>query len=927
MLELRDEFLSKHMRGTAIELRNKQNTGWAQKGPDELLRITYPTFDVQRSLEAVSTASPGKPVVFLGQRGRGKSHIMALLHHAFESADAVERWAKEWGAKLQSPRLANLKLQAGFRPISETMSNQEYENLWDVIFDRHPEGQYFKGKFASSGTSVPAKSLLLDMFAKQRTALILDEFQTWFDGLHDEPGESGRKRRQWAFNFIQNLSELATQRPDLFVFIVSVRDNTTDSFKQIHRDGPVLVDFKGETAKGDRKRLLLHRLFKNRDQFGSDQIERTVGVYASERNRLLYSEETSADQARRCREIVESWPFSPELIALLEDNILMAEAAQETRDLIRVLAEVYRVRGKEVPVVTAADFHVDNDECGVTSLIDSFATTADQEHLREKAQRNLKAIADAGVQTPNARGVISSIWLRSLSASRTLGGTKRDLQLDITRSTRIDDNAFTAELQETVENSFNVHRLEAGETRFCFKLEENPLSKLKAWARNDRYFEPQTAAPPGLLPVRPDQEFLRRTLEHLLRSPEGVKEQPCRAIILDPNWERAPWANAPQQDLPERWDRPVLLVLPIAPADISQMLGPWLVTQVSKNRNMVRFLLPKSEARNLYDDRELVILARCTMLAKEWKESQTEYTPLHKKFDGDLRKELAERFSRYAILAQWDYQTPAACVFHVEAHDASGAAIPGAVEKHLRDNFFAPEDFEAFIIESARRSDTMLQVLALLRDPSPGKELIPYLGDHAIYEQVLRIAAHDRIAINRNGNWFGPDPGQSVDDALRVLKQRAYPTGSEWSGIQLGMPDERRSGGVAVPAAQPGTLFDPQLPSTTQSVTGATVPPGGVSPPLVGPTTVIPPGPSSGTEGGTYPAQPVIHRSLGSKTGINLLGDLERWALPDGQSVTLATLTFNGVTVKELRDLCTKLPQKMAAELQVTLPPNGGPPA
>ncbi len=26
MLELRDEFLSKHMRGTAIELRNKQNT-------------------------------------------------------------------------------------------------------------------------------------------------------------------------------------------------------------------------------------------------------------------------------------------------------------------------------------------------------------------------------------------------------------------------------------------------------------------------------------------------------------------------------------------------------------------------------------------------------------------------------------------------------------------------------------------------------------------------------------------------------------------------------------------------------------------------------------------------------------------------------------------------------------------------------------
>ena len=71
-LELRDEFLGKHMRGTAIELCTKQNTGWAQKGPEDLLAITYPTSDVQRSLEAVSTLSPGKPIVFLGQRYRSR---------------------------------------------------------------------------------------------------------------------------------------------------------------------------------------------------------------------------------------------------------------------------------------------------------------------------------------------------------------------------------------------------------------------------------------------------------------------------------------------------------------------------------------------------------------------------------------------------------------------------------------------------------------------------------------------------------------------------------------------------------------------------------------------------------------------------------------------------------------------------------------
>ena len=46
-LILRGEFRAKHMRGTAIELCNKQNTGWAQRSnPDELLDITYPTADI-----------------------------------------------------------------------------------------------------------------------------------------------------------------------------------------------------------------------------------------------------------------------------------------------------------------------------------------------------------------------------------------------------------------------------------------------------------------------------------------------------------------------------------------------------------------------------------------------------------------------------------------------------------------------------------------------------------------------------------------------------------------------------------------------------------------------------------------------------------------------------------------------------------------
>jgi len=509
-LDLWPEFLAKTMRATAIELSNRQNSGWAQKSdPSELLEITYPTADVQRALEAVSTAGGGRPVVFIGQRGRGKSHLMAVQHHALANPGPVQTWARNWGARLGAAKLQGLTLQGGFLAISETMLNEEYANLWDVIFDRHPKGAYYRGRFEQAGTTMPSKSLLQDLFVEQRTALILDELQSWFDALHDEPGDHGPKRRQWAFNFIQILSELAKERPDLLCLVVSVRDATTEAFRQVLRVGPVLIDFKGETAREDRKRLLLHRLFQNRDQFTDMEINQLVDAYATERNRLLFPDRTGADKARLRQEVVQSWPFAPELLNLLEDNILMAAAAQDNRDLIRILAEVYRERTDPGPVITPADFSIDNEDCGVTSLLDAFTTSADQEQLRDKAIRNLQALKQASVAAPHALGVISSLWMRSLSTTHDVGGTRQEVQLDITRAAAVDDNSFTAELAEIIDNSFNIHEVGATDKRYCFKLPENPVSKVKAWAKNDRSFDPQTPTPPGLLPVGRDQEYLR----------------------------------------------------------------------------------------------------------------------------------------------------------------------------------------------------------------------------------------------------------------------------------------------------------------------------------------------------------------------------------------------------------------------------------
>jgi len=913
------------MRATAIELSNRQNTGWAQrKDAGEILEITYPSSDVRRALDAVSTASSGKSVVMIGQRGSGKSHIMALVHYAFEAADAVETWAVSWGQRLQLPKLSGLKLQRGFKAISETLSNQEYPVLWDVLFDKHPKGAYYRGRFEQSGSLIPAKSLLQDMFAEQKTVLILDELQTWYDGLHDEAGSEGKKRLQWAFNFIQTLSELAEDRPDLFCLVVSVRDNSTDAFKQIHRKGPVVIDFKGETARDDRKRLVLHRLFKNRSNVPPATVEQAVAGYANERVRLLFSDRSAADQARLKQECVDCWPFSPELLTLLEDHILMAAAAQDSRDFIRMLAEVFRARGQHVAIVTPADFSVDDDKCGVTTLIDSFATSADQERLREKAIRNLSALQEANVSAPHAREVISSIWVRSLSSAQSAGATRHEVQLDLTGNGPVDDNVFTAELAEIVENSFNIHEVGAQEKRFCFRLPENPDSKLKSWARNDRAFDSQSAAAPGLLAVGRDQEFLRQFLNHYLKTPDGARELPSQIVVLDPNWMRAPWANVPQTEQPAGWTekgKPALLVVPVAPKDVAATLGPWLADHVPQNRNMIRFLLPRSDQPDLYLDRNLLITARCALLAREWMQSDSQYKSLQTKYETALKSDLKGRFDRYVLLATWDFQNPAACTFHVEAHGAAGAGISDGIEKHVRENNFALEDFEEVVVGAAKRNETMRQLLALFREPPlPGQSAIPYLGDVTTYENVLRIVAKDMIAVNVGGKWFAKEADETFDDAVRRLQQRVWYTGQAMFAVQLGEPSQVGGGGVSV-----SPVVSPQ-PPVIQPPPVAPPPTNGGSPyPFPGPQPVTPISPLI-PEPGPAPVspQPVVRRSLGAKSGINLLGDLEKWALPDAQKVTQASLTFNGLSIKELRDLCTKLPPKLQAELQIILPPENG---
>ncbi|KYH32456.1 hypothetical protein MOMUL_10570 [Moorella mulderi DSM 14980] len=911
-LRLRDEFLGPQMPGTTIMLRRPDNTGSTQQSPDRILSITYPTADVQVALRAISAERAGHPIVLLGERGRGKSHIMSVMHHAIESPDRVETWAKEWGERLSIGALQNLVLQRGFRAISEPVHNQEYPLLWELLFDRHPKGELFRGRFQQIGYPYPPRSLIEEMLTVQPVALILDEFQKWFDGLRDEPGPEGIKYRTWAENFIQNLSEISKERPDLLILVISVLNNNTEAFRQVHRVGPVLIDFRGPTAKQDRQKLVIYRLFENRENIPTSDIRHLTAPYAAERYRLLFSHLPESERGRVAEEVVACWPFSPELLELLEDQILMAEAAQQNRDLIRILAQVYRARGEEVPIITPADFLVDDDSCGVQSLLDSISASAHHERLREIARRNLETIEAAGTVIPHARELVSALWVRSMSPWSNAGGTRQELHLDITRREFIDDNAFQSEIVQLIENSINIHGEESPEGRLRFGIEENPRSRVRATARNDRFWQPGPASVAGQVryPGK-DIEHIRNTLRHILVPAD--REPPSRVIVLGPDWVNNPWSDIDETDRPGHWERPVLILVP-DPLQISegriQELGVWLARHVSSRRNTVRFLLPELGSKGLYRDAELLFCARCSYLTSiAWK-NDPKYRALKDEFDKPLREALKKRFDRFAILKSWDYRNPEQCIFEVERINAQGEQIPSAVEKRITEDLFDPEAFQELLMQRAGESFLVGKLLDELVEPPPAetREAIPYLGDTRIYEEILKAVARGKLVVNVGGTWVGRLP-EHVDDgeALRYVRSKAFRSGLEMREVQLGLPSS--VGGVTVTAPPAGTATIPSAQETSVLRETAPVSFGrAIQLPVGGPAVETEP---SGVQKKTCLAEE-------PNTGINLCGYFEKWRLSAEHTLDKVKLEFQGLTVQQVKQILQRLPSFVRASLEVT---------
>jgi len=892
-LKLRDEFADQGLSNTAVELSSKARDCATQKSAKDFLRITYPTLDILKALRTVGKAE-GKPIIVVGERGAGKSHLMATIYFAYKDTEATRKWLNDWAAK-GNAACADIQMpSAQMNVICESMHKHNFKNLWDVLLTANEHGRFIKGLWERGGenkTPVPSTELIEEYLEEMPTVLVLDEFQIWFETL-DSRKEPHQQR---ALNFLQILADIATTRPDLLKLVVSVRNGQSEVVTELRRKSHELIDFKAagapDAVRRDRRQMLLHRLFENRGNVNPRDIESAIAVHVKE---LLRLKDNPPDMAETIRQdYVEQWPFSPDLLNILEEEVLVATTAQDTRDLIRILAGMYMGRGKDTCIITAADLRVDDADSGQTCIASLLDILSNQEHrsLRDKALLNigsLKSALSGRLDTvPHLEELISALWLRSISTGNQPGADQRTLQVDITKDKVINDNKFLEEIETIKENSFNIHK---DGNRLLFKEKENPEAKVIATSRNNKEFQD-----------RRDHRYLADMIRSVLLSVSGIPNNHC-AVVLPELWHQDPWGFVGEQEKPNTWgEKFTLVVLPEYPPNINEVLGGWLKKYVERNRNTLRFLLPSKV--NLYSqsDDGLLGLARKAKLADEWS-TEDGYSDLKAKYAKALRDEIGKRYTAFAVLERWDNENPAACLFHIEKLDTIGEKIPEAIQARIKEHLFVPESFEELVVQVAEKNGSMANLIQGMKEPRPKGQLCnPWPGMNEMKERLARLCARNVVVVTqKSGEPLQVSPGESETEAFARIVKRLHdisrPEDNYLSkpspvlgtgGLGLTEDDDERPTPPSERSQQTGTRREEQS--------------------LVNAPTLQTPNPKRETKTYSSPAT----------SPLNLIAKMESWGVKPNAAVGKISLSVTDTTGAQLKEILKKLHEGVTYVLDI----------
>ncbi|SIS19002.1 DUF499 domain-containing protein [Natronorubrum thiooxidans] len=335
----RDEVVEGRFQGVLQAHKVGSSDDRLENDSSRLLSMTYPSNALQTAFDHVDNKLRGRDaqggITLSGPYGAGKSHGLLTLYHLFDSPELAQDWLDEWDIPLNLPTTAHASILS--------TSKTDADRIWEPIFE-----DLGREDILDDINRYPTTDHIEELAADETVAIFFDEIETWWESFSDTADEELVERNEF---FLQNLFEVAND-PDynLFTF-VTLLDKSEDLKRILNRTSPYAVDL---NSTGDRERIILHRLFETRrEDIDESAVRDVVREYVDNYSYPIEIEEEKRYENR----MVETYPFHPELLDLLDSLYEGGRERQNVRGAMNVLADTVRRLYDETDLIITSDIN------------------------------------------------------------------------------------------------------------------------------------------------------------------------------------------------------------------------------------------------------------------------------------------------------------------------------------------------------------------------------------------------------------------------------------------------------------------------------------------------------------------------------------------------------------------------------------------
>ncbi len=444
-LKPRHEAISEEGIEGIIDLANLKDESKAkiEARPKDFFSLTYPTSDVIKVIEQInlrfsSSKESSGLFLFEGLKGSGKSHLLLLIYHLFNSPQVAQEWLKENGLKFKIPQDTAV--------IINKFTDDPHESIWNLIFEE-------LGTEVKKGKTHPKLPELKKALGDKQIILIFDELEQGIKVIADPVLQAQN------IAFLQMLSEFSnrSRQVTLFASVYSTQEEPGSTLKRVPRG---VVQFDNEK---DQSHIIQHRLFENFTGFGKADILPVVESYIQGWNK-----HTSLDQEEMRERLKDTYPFSPSVMDIILKKIPARGGFQNVRGALAFFGNLVRLTHTSNDIITPAD--VSLEDKATTIMLRDLDLGGD---LISRARENME---DLIPKVPLARPLASAVLLYTLTGKGADIGVSRDNLIKDILTPATDINDFEQTLMGFQKYASYFHHQEG---RYYFDLEENSESKVE----------------------------------------------------------------------------------------------------------------------------------------------------------------------------------------------------------------------------------------------------------------------------------------------------------------------------------------------------------------------------------------------------------------------------------------------------------------